>query len=240
MSQNRSVSPDSRAMIERLIAFDTTSRNSNLELIHYVQGYLAEHGVESHLTHDADGCKANLYATLGPDDRPGIAAGIFGPLSDANINVDMIVQNIAEDGKTTDLTFTVGEADFDRAVADYPLSQAKLARMGIAITVCRQFSYHVARLMDQGQGQMEASLVKLFACKMAEWVCREALQLHGGMGYAEETAVSQPGPFARAGRGLCDADTAGTEADRDSGTDRRPPGLIRAAHDDLLCLGSIL
>ncbi len=67
------VSPESRAMIERLIAFDTTSRNSNLELIHYVQGYLTEQGVESHLTHDAGGCKANLYATLGPDDRPGIA-----------------------------------------------------------------------------------------------------------------------------------------------------------------------
>jgi acetylornithine deacetylase len=60
-------------MVERLIGFDTTSRNSNLELIRYVQGYLAEHGVESHLTHDADHPKANLYATLGPDDRPGIA-----------------------------------------------------------------------------------------------------------------------------------------------------------------------
>lgn len=73
MPQNPRVSPESRAMIERLIGFDTTSRNSNLELIHYVQGYLAEHGVESHLTHDSDGCKANLYATLGPDERPGIA-----------------------------------------------------------------------------------------------------------------------------------------------------------------------
>ena len=38
---------------------------------------------------------------------------------------------------------------------------------------------------------MEASLVKLFACKAAEWVCREALQIHGGMGYAEEMPVSR-------------------------------------------------
>jgi (2S)-methylsuccinyl-CoA dehydrogenase len=45
--------------------------------------------------------------------------------------------------------------------------------------------------MDQGQGKMEASLIKLFACKTSEWVAREALQLHGGMGYAEETAVSR-------------------------------------------------
>jgi aspartate kinase len=49
-------------------------------------------------------------------DRPGVAAAIFGPLSDANVNVDMIVQNVSEDGRSTDLTFTVGKADFDRAV----------------------------------------------------------------------------------------------------------------------------
>lgn len=50
-------------------------------------------------------------------DRPGIAAAIFGPLSEAEINVDMIVQNVSNDGETTDMTFTVTEADFDRAVA---------------------------------------------------------------------------------------------------------------------------
>ena len=50
-------------------------------------------------------------------DRPGVAAAIFGPLADANINVDMIVQNVSEDGNTTDLTFTVRKADLDRAVA---------------------------------------------------------------------------------------------------------------------------
>jgi acetylornithine deacetylase len=60
-------------MIERLIAFDTTSRNSNLELIHYIRDYLAGLGVTAELVHDAEGRKANLYATLGPTDRPGIA-----------------------------------------------------------------------------------------------------------------------------------------------------------------------
>ncbi len=60
-------------MIDRLIAFDTTSRNSNLELIHYVRDYLADLGVTASLVHDAEGRKANLYATLGPGDRPGIA-----------------------------------------------------------------------------------------------------------------------------------------------------------------------
>src|SRR5579859_2670566 len=49
-------------------------------------------------------------------DRPGIAASVFGPLAEANVNVDMIVQNVSEDGRFTDLTFTVTRADFDRAI----------------------------------------------------------------------------------------------------------------------------
>jgi aspartate kinase len=49
-------------------------------------------------------------------DRPGVAAAIFGPLAEASINVDMIVQNVSEDGKTTDLTFTVTKNDLDRAM----------------------------------------------------------------------------------------------------------------------------
>jgi aspartate kinase len=48
-------------------------------------------------------------------DKPGVAASIFGPLAEANINVDMIVQNVSEDGATTDLTFTVPAADYERA-----------------------------------------------------------------------------------------------------------------------------
>jgi aspartate kinase len=49
------------------------------------------------------------------EDKPGVAASIFVPLADANINVDMIVQNVSEDGKTTDLTFTVPASDYARA-----------------------------------------------------------------------------------------------------------------------------
>jgi aspartate kinase len=50
-------------------------------------------------------------------DKPGVAAAIFGPLADGNINVDMIVQNVSADGLTTDLTFTVPSADYERARA---------------------------------------------------------------------------------------------------------------------------
>ncbi len=65
--------PETVAMIERLIAFDTTSRNSNLELIEYVQEYLEDLGISSELVYNEDKSKANLYATLGPADRRGIA-----------------------------------------------------------------------------------------------------------------------------------------------------------------------
>jgi aspartate kinase len=49
-------------------------------------------------------------------DQPGVAGSVFGPLADANINVDMIVQNISPDGKTTDITFTVPESEYERAL----------------------------------------------------------------------------------------------------------------------------
>jgi aspartate kinase len=50
------------------------------------------------------------------EDKPGVAAAIFGPLAEANINVDMIVQNVSSDGRTTDLTFTVPAGDYQRAL----------------------------------------------------------------------------------------------------------------------------
>ncbi len=50
------------------------------------------------------------------EDKPGIAAAIFGPLADSSVNVDMIVQNVSADGKTTDLTFTVPASDYQRAM----------------------------------------------------------------------------------------------------------------------------
>ena len=80
---------------------------------------------------------------------------------------------------------------FGKPIADYPLTQVKLARMAALLLACRQITYDVARLMDTGAGDMEASAAKLFASKTAEWLTREALQIHGGMGYAEETPVSR-------------------------------------------------
>ncbi len=89
------------------------------------------------------------------------------------------------------LRYSADRRVFGAPLASYPLTLAKLARMAARYAACRQLAYAVARLLDQGGGRMEASLVKLLACRSAEWVTREALQIHGGMGYAEETPVSR-------------------------------------------------
>jgi aspartate kinase len=71
-----------------------------------------EQELVSGIAYSRDEAKITLLKVA---DRPGIAASIFGPLADANINVDMIVQNVSETGDTTDMTFTVSKADFERA-----------------------------------------------------------------------------------------------------------------------------
>ena len=80
---------------------------------------------------------------------------------------------------------------FGSPIGDYQLTQAKLGRMAVIIAATRQSSYHVARLMARGEGALEASMVKAYVCRAAEWVTREAMQIHGGMGYAEEFPVSR-------------------------------------------------
>lgn len=80
---------------------------------------------------------------------------------------------------------------FGKPVSDYQLTRAKLVRMATLIQAGRQFSYDVARLMARGEGALQASMVKAYVCRAAEWVTREAQQIHGGMGYAEEFPVSR-------------------------------------------------
>ncbi|MEP6299231.1 MAG: acyl-CoA dehydrogenase family protein, partial [Ilumatobacter sp.] len=80
---------------------------------------------------------------------------------------------------------------FGSSISEYQLIQAKLGRIAVLTQAGRQFSYAVATLMAKGQGAMEASMVKAYVCKAAEWVTREAMQIHGGMGYAEEFPVSR-------------------------------------------------
>jgi aspartate kinase len=81
---------------------------------------ILEQHVVSGIAYAKDEAKVTL---LRVQDKPGVAARVFGPLAEANINVDMIVQNISDDGRFTDLTFTVPTTDLDRAIK--VLSDAK-------------------------------------------------------------------------------------------------------------------
>ncbi len=80
---------------------------------------------------------------------------------------------------------------FGSSILDYELTRVKLGRMAVLIQAGRQFAYRVAGLMAEGRGATEASMVKAYVCKAAEWVTREAMQIHGGFGYAEEYPVSR-------------------------------------------------
>jgi (2S)-methylsuccinyl-CoA dehydrogenase len=80
---------------------------------------------------------------------------------------------------------------FGRSLGSLPLPQRKLVDMAAAIALSRQMTMAVCDEMDEHRGDVDASLVKLLACRDAEAVTREAMQLHGGMGYSEEYAVSR-------------------------------------------------
>ncbi|CAG9266052.1 Acyl-CoA dehydrogenase [Paraburkholderia unamae] len=80
---------------------------------------------------------------------------------------------------------------FGAPLSEFPLTRLKISRMAARYAACRKLTYAIAARLERGGSQMEASLVKLIACRSAESVTREALQIHGGMGYAEESAVSR-------------------------------------------------
>ena len=85
---------------------------------------IVEKQVVSGIAYSRDEAKITLVRVA---DRPGVAAGIFGPLAEASVNVDMIVQNVSADGKATDMTFTVTKADLERTKS---IIQSKKAEIG--------------------------------------------------------------------------------------------------------------
>jgi aspartate kinase len=90
---------------------------------------IVEQQIVSGIAYSRDEAKITL---VGVADRPGVAATIFGPLAEANINVDMIVQSVSADGETTDLTFTVGRGDLARTTAALEAMRDQLGYREIA------------------------------------------------------------------------------------------------------------
>jgi len=90
---------------------------------------IVEQQVVSGIAYAKDEAKVTL---LKVEDKPGVAARIFGPLADANINVDMIVQNVAPDGKSTDMTFTVQATELPRALEVLKQAKADIGYFDVA------------------------------------------------------------------------------------------------------------
>jgi len=89
---------------------------------------IMEQELVSGIAYSRDEAKITLMRV---PDRPGVAASIFGPLAEANINVDMIVQSVSEDGSNTDMTFTVSKGDFERAKQVLVGKKAELDYQGL-------------------------------------------------------------------------------------------------------------
>ena len=89
------------------------------------------------------------------------------------------------------LEYAQNRTVFGEPIINYELTRVKLGTMAAIIQSSRQFSLDVARMMGCGEGTLEASMAKAYVCLAAEWVTREAMQIHGGMGYAEEYPVSR-------------------------------------------------
>ncbi len=102
------------AMTHRVRLQVRSSFNDTLGTFVVDEDEILEQEVVSGIAYSRDEAKITL---LNVADRPGVAAGVFGPLAGAAINVDMIVQSGSEDGKSTDITFTLSRADLDRALA---------------------------------------------------------------------------------------------------------------------------
>ncbi len=147
---------------------------------------IVEQQVVSGIAYSRDEAKITL---AGVTDRPGVAAAIFGPLADANINVDMIVQIVSRDGTTTDMTFTVPKADAAKAVKVLEnarpvlsfhelIADTKVAKISV-IGVGMRSHVGVAQKMFQtlAERQINIQVISTSEIKVAVLIAEEYLEL---------------------------------------------------------------
>ncbi len=126
-------------LLDRLIAFPTVSRNSNLELIHFIQEHLDGHGVSSELIHDEEGGKANLHAVIGPEDVPGVMLSGHTdvvPVDGQNWSSDPFVMR-EEDGRH----YGRGTADMKGFIASVLAAVPAMTARTLARPIHLAFSY---------------------------------------------------------------------------------------------------
>ena len=132
------------SILADLIGFDTTSRNSNLELIHYVEDYLSQHGVQSTLVHDDSGHKANLYATIGPAELGGVM--LSGHTDVVPVDGQCWASNPFVLERIDDKVFGRGSADMKGFIA------CVLERVPEMVTASLSTPIHIALSYDEEVG----------------------------------------------------------------------------------------
>jgi (2S)-methylsuccinyl-CoA dehydrogenase len=151
-------------------------------------GYRGMHSFEVAI----DNWRVRHADLIGMDD--GLGRGFYLQMqafANARLQTAARAQGVMQSAMEESATYATQRHIFGTALGEYELSKVKVARMAAIIAANRSFSHEVARLIAAGDGQLEASEVKQLSCRTAEWVTREALQLHGGYGYAEEYTVSR-------------------------------------------------
>jgi acetylornithine deacetylase len=168
-------------MVKRLVAFDTTSRNSNMPLMDFARNYLADFGIESQLVFDESGQKANLYATCGPLDKPGIMLSGHSdcvPVDGQDWNSNPF-EVIERDGKL----YGRGTSDMKSFIALALAAVPELVRAKLKTPVHFAFSYDeevgclgVKRLI----AQLERMPIKPKACIVGEPTSMQVVTGHKG------------------------------------------------------------
>jgi (2S)-methylsuccinyl-CoA dehydrogenase len=131
---------------------------------------------------------------IGMDD--GLGKGFYLQMqafSNARLQTAARAQGVMQAALERATDYAQQRTVFGTPLSGYELNRTKIARMAALLAACRVTSFAVARSLARGDSSagLEASQLKQLSCRVAEWVTREALQIHGGYGYAEEYTVSR-------------------------------------------------
>lgn len=194
---------NSEAWLKRLVAFDTTSANSNLALIEDVAGYLDRLGVRAHLVRNDEGDKANLYATIGPDDRGGVVLSGHSdvvPVTGQPWRTDPFALHAAE-GKL----YGRGAADMKGFIACVLAAVPALVERRLATPVHIALSYDeevgcvgVRRLLDM----IRAELPLPAAVIVGEPTGMRVVNAHKGISVQTTTVTGRDGHSSAPDRGV--------------------------------------
>lgn len=151
-------------------------------------GYRGMHSFEVSI----DGWRVPHANLIGEDD--GMGQGFYLQMqafANARLQTAARALGVMQSALEEAVTYAQQRHVFGVPLAEYELNRTKIARMACLIAANRAFAVEVARMLAGDEGQLEASMVKQLSCRTSEWVTREAQQIHGGYGYAEEYTVSR-------------------------------------------------